>query len=86
MGKNSAHFQIRLDRPSGVFYAGEVVTGSMTLQANGQTCRSLLISMVGEAKVKWHSRSKKNSSTHEGKKPLLKVSEHYGVISTQQPF
>ena len=71
MGKNSTNFEIKLDRPSGVFYAGEVVTGSMTLQANGETCRSLLISMIGKARVHWHTGSGDNRSDYDGNKIFI---------------
>jgi hypothetical protein len=64
-------FEIKLDRPSGVFYAGEVVTGSMTLQANGETCRSLMLSMIGKAKVHWHVQSGESRTDYDGRKIFL---------------
>ena len=71
MVKNSTHFEINLDRPSGVFCAGEVVTGSMTLHASGETCRSLQISMVGEANVYWSVGGGDNKQDYHGKKIFL---------------
>lgn len=68
---SNKHFDIELDRPSGVYYAGEVVTGTMTLQAKDQKCRSLLLSMIGQAKVHWHTGGGDNRTDYDGKKIFL---------------
>lgn len=65
-------FQIVLDRPSGVFYSGEVVTGTLTVSPdNNETCRSLLLSMVGKARVHWHTGSGDDRSDYDGTKIFL---------------
>lgn len=65
-------FEITLDRPSGIYYAGEVVTGSFTLQCmKEETCRSLLLSFVGKARVHWHTGSGDNRQDYDGKKLFI---------------
>lgn len=70
---SNSDFNIELDRPSGVYYAGEVVRGTMTLQAKDQTCRSLLLSMIGQAKIHWHTGSGNNDNRQDfdGKKIFI---------------
>jgi hypothetical protein len=69
---NYNKFQIVLDRSSGIFYAGEVVTGTLTVSPdNHETCRSLLLSMVGKARVHWHTGSGDNRNDYDGKKIFL---------------
>ena len=64
-------FAITLDRPSGVYYAGEVITGELTLRANGEACRSVLLSCVGKASVHWHTGSGDNRKDFDGKKLFM---------------
>lgn len=65
-------FQISLDRQSGVFYAGEVITGTLhVMPSKNETCRSLLLSMVGKARVHWHTGSGDNRNDYYGKKIFL---------------
>ena len=64
-------FNITLDRASGAYYAGEVITGTVTLRASGETCRSVLISCVGKARVHWHTGSGDNRRDYDGKKYFM---------------
>ena len=68
----SNKFDIELDRPSKVYYTGEVVTGTLTLKnSTNEKCRSLLVSMVGKGKVHWHTGSGDSRSDFDGKKDFL---------------
>jgi len=65
-------FHFMLDRPSKVYYAGEVVTGTVTVTTKGdQKCRSLLLSMVGKARIHWHTGSGDNRRDYDGRKVYL---------------
>jgi hypothetical protein len=61
-------FNITLDRPSGVYYAGEVITGSVTIDGRGEKCRSVLLECAGKARVHWHVGSGDNRTDYDGKK------------------
>lgn len=64
-------FSIVLDRQSGVYYAGEVITGTVTLKASGEICRSVRISCAGKAKVHWHTGSGDNRRDYDGVKYFM---------------
>lgn len=58
---------IELERESGVFYAGEVVRGTVTFVVNGSvTCRGLQIHMRGRSHVHWHTGSGDSRSDYDG--------------------
>lgn len=68
----SSKFQITLDRRSGVYYAGEVVTGTLTVNPQqNETCRSLQLEMIGKAKVHWHHGGGDNRTDYDGRKTFL---------------
>lgn len=68
----STKFAITLDRPSGIYCAGEVVTGSLTLQCmKEESCRSLLLSFVGTAKVHWHTVHGDDRRDYDGEKLFI---------------
>jgi hypothetical protein len=48
---------IELERQNGIFYAGEVVRGTVKLTTTGKevTCRAFNIQLKGEARVHWHA-------------------------------
>lgn len=66
--KNMNRFNITLDRPSGVYYAGEVITGSVTIDGRGEKCRSVLLTCAGKARVHWHTGSGDDRNDYDGKK------------------
>mmetsp|Transcript_8535 Transcript_8535/g.20551 ORF Transcript_8535/g.20551 Transcript_8535/m.20551 type:complete len:721 (+) Transcript_8535:146-2308(+) len=59
---------IELERPTGIFYAGEVVRGTVKLSCpdNQVTCRSFNIQLKGQAKVHWHTGSGDNRTDYYG--------------------
>lgn len=65
--------QITLDRPSGVYYAGEVVSGTVTLNTTkpNETCRAFQVEMIGRARVHWHHGSGDNRTDYDGRKTFL---------------
>ncbi|GAX16457.1 hypothetical protein FisN_19Lh034 [Fistulifera solaris] len=58
--------RIELERPDGVYYAGEVVRGTVTIQAPRQRCRGAFLSFKGFAHVHWHTGSGDNRSDYDG--------------------
>lgn len=57
---------IQLERESGVFYAGEVVRGSVTFDiAGGTTSRGLQIHLRGKSHVHWHTGSGDNRRDYD---------------------
>jgi hypothetical protein len=64
-------FAIKLDRPSATYYAGEVITGSVTIHCNGETCRSILLTCAGKARVHWHTGGGDNRNDYDGVKYFM---------------
>lgn len=64
-------FSIKLDRPSATYYAGEVITGSVTIDCNGETCRSILLTCAGKARVHWHTGGGDNRNDYDGVKYFM---------------
>lgn len=58
---------IQLERESGVFYAGEVVRGTVSFTISGSVkCRGLQIHMRGRSHVHWHTGSGDNRTDYDG--------------------
>lgn len=58
---------IELERDSGVYYAGEVVRGTVKLSCARQVkCRAFNIELTGSAKVHWHTGSGDNRRDYDG--------------------
>ncbi len=64
-------FNIVLDRPNGVYYAGETITGTVSVNAKGETCRSVLLSCEGKARVHWHTGSGEDRTDYNGVKYFM---------------
>jgi hypothetical protein len=64
-------FSIILDRPSAIYYAGEVITGSVTVHGKGEICRSILLTCAGKAKVHWHTDSGESRNDYHGVKHFM---------------
>ena len=59
---------IELQRDPPVFYAGEVVRGTVSFDIAGNTfCRGLQIHLIGESKVHWHTGAGDNRKDYYGK-------------------
>mmetsp|Transcript_17046 Transcript_17046/g.31865 ORF Transcript_17046/g.31865 Transcript_17046/m.31865 type:complete len:210 (-) Transcript_17046:35-664(-) len=59
---------INLERPSGVFYAGEVVRVHVTFVVSGDVvCRGLQLHLTGKARVHWHTGSGDDRKDYDGK-------------------
>jgi len=59
---------IELERDSGVYYAGEVVRGTIKLACpKTVTCRSFNVELKGEARVHWHTGSGDNRNDYDGR-------------------
>jgi hypothetical protein len=59
---------IELDRPSGVYYAGEVVRGTVRLNVSDDKtkCRGFHLNLVGKSHVHWHAGSGDSRSDYDG--------------------
>ena len=59
---------INLERESGIFYAGEVVRGtvSFTVNSSSVTCRGYQIHLRGRSHVHWHTGSGDNRTDYDG--------------------
>eukprot|EP00092_Neocalanus_flemingeri_P026417 GFUD01028635.1.p1 GENE.GFUD01028635.1~~GFUD01028635.1.p1 ORF type:complete len:421 (+),score=80.89 GFUD01028635.1:75-1265(+) len=59
-------FNIRLDKPSGVYFGGDVITGtvSLGLDGNGKKARGVHLTLKGKSKVHWTTRSNKKTRHH----------------------
>ncbi|KAL3941173.1 MAG: hypothetical protein SGBAC_004427 [Bacillariaceae sp.] len=59
---------IELERSFGIFYAGEVVRGTVKLNcpSSSVSCRSFNIQLKGQAKVHWHTGSGDNRTDYHG--------------------
>lgn len=58
---------IELERPSAVFYAGEVVRGTVRLFCpTSLTCRAFHVYLKGQASVHWHTGSGDNRNDYDG--------------------
>lgn len=44
---------INVERDNGVYYAGEVVRGTVTLETTGVLCRGVHVRLRGRAQVRW---------------------------------
>jgi hypothetical protein len=61
--------EIQLERASGVYYAGEVVRGTVALETSGSkevTCRGFRVRLQGRARVHWHTGSGDNRHDYDG--------------------
>lgn len=58
---------INLERESGVFYAGEVVRGTVSFTVSSSvTCRGFQIHLVGKSHVHWHTGSGDSRTDYDG--------------------
>jgi len=59
--------QIQLERASGVYYAGDVVRGTVHLKTSGGVlCRGFHVRLKGKARVHWHTGSGDNRHDYDG--------------------
>lgn len=59
-------FAIELERSTGIYYAGEVVRGSVKLTCQSEvTCRSFIVQLKGGARVHWHTGSGDNRTDYD---------------------
>jgi len=55
MGEEVNYYNIQLDRPNGVYMAGEHVTGTLNLVTGTEiNCRRVMLRLLGEGFVEWH--------------------------------
>lgn len=74
-------FSIILDRPSATYYAGEVITGSVTVYGKGELCRSIFLTCAGKAKVHWHTGSGESRKDYDGVKYFMESRRTlYGIF------
>ena len=58
---------IELERNNGIFYAGEVVRGTVTLRTDSEVnCRGFHLRFEGKARVHWHTGSGDNRTDYDG--------------------
>ena len=70
VGRNK--LEIVLDRNPPIYYAGEVVKGSLTVTPDkNEVCRSLLVELKGKARVHWHTGGGDNRNDYYGTKIFL---------------
>eukprot|EP00980_Cylindrotheca_fusiformis_P008980 scaffold1916_cov118-Cylindrotheca_fusiformis.AAC.1 len=60
-------FAIELERQNGIYYAGEVVRGTVKLRCRSAVkCRSVSVQFKGAAKIRWHTGSGDNRTDYDG--------------------
>eukprot|EP00980_Cylindrotheca_fusiformis_P015099 scaffold4166_cov95-Cylindrotheca_fusiformis.AAC.1 len=60
-------FAIELERQNGIYYAGEVVRGTVKLRCGSAVkCRSVSVQFNGQAKIHWHTGSGDDRSDYDG--------------------
>uniref|UniRef100_A0A7S1XCE7 Arrestin C-terminal-like domain-containing protein n=1 Tax=Tetraselmis chuii TaxID=63592 RepID=A0A7S1XCE7_9CHLO len=65
----STVFRIELDRPNGVYYAGEVVKGKVVLHLRKEVkCRGLKVRLLGQARAHWHTGGGEHRTDYDGVK------------------
>lgn len=57
---------IDLERPNGVYYAGEVVRGTVSIKSPRQKCKGAFLSFKGFSRVHWHTGSGDSRSDYDG--------------------
>ncbi len=67
MVSHVSNYQIILDRPNGVYWAGERITGVVKLSSNAPiSCRAVKVSLQGTGAVHWHTGSGDKRTDHDG--------------------
>ena len=62
---------IILDRPGGVYFAGELIKGVVQLKTSGNVnCRGFRLAFKGESRAHWHTGEGDNRTDYEGQKLL----------------
>jgi len=65
-------YRIDLNRPNGVYVAGEDVVGTLHLHTNNAiTCRGVRLKLMGKGYVHWHVGSGDNRNDYRGRKTYL---------------
>jgi hypothetical protein len=60
-------FSIELERSTGIYYAGEVVRGTIKMNCpSSVTCRSVVVQLKGQARVWWHTGAGDHRRDYDG--------------------
>lgn len=58
--------RIELERPEGVYYAGEVVRGTVSIRSPRHKCKGAFLSFKGFSRVHWHTGSGDSRTDYDG--------------------
>ena len=73
MVSHVSNYQIILDRPNGVYWAGERITGVVKLSTSGPiNCRAVKVSLQGAGTIHWHSGAGDDRKDYHGSRKYLR--------------